>query len=256
VGRRRAVLAVLALAVSSLLIAGFAGSAAAGGPTSVLLVAPGEGRTASLYSSSSDYAELARLVDAFNTQPGSTTTPPSSASGDGASGTLDSFGPEVTVTWLIHDVQVWRVDRVYLDADDGPWISTQMALDGGDIWAKPPTWHTAGEAKRLVTLLDRLGVGSTTVGQGTTGRASSSAGVAAGTGGGGTRRALDGQPTKAFPTAAEVGGTGGLPGPAGWGWGLVGVVLGVVLTLAAWRLVAVVGVTSRRSTTSWWRNRG
>jgi hypothetical protein len=231
VRRRRAALVVLALAVLSLLITGFAGSAAAGGPTSVLLVVPGEGRTASLYASSSDYTELARLMDAFNTPPGSTTTPPSSASDDGASGTLDSSGPGVTITWLIHDVQVWRVDRVFLDADDGPWISTQMALDGGDIWAKPPTWHTAGEAKRLVTLLDRLGVGSTTVGQGATGHASNSAGVAVGTGREGTSQAAVAQPAKASPTVTESGRTGGLPGPTGWAWGLGGVLLGVILTL-------------------------
>lgn len=229
--RPRAVLAVLATAALSLLAAGFAGSAAAGGPTSVLLVVPGEGRTASLYSGSADYGELSRLVGAFDTPPGPSTTPPASASDGGASGTLDSSGPGVTLTWLIHDVQVWRVDRVYLDAQDGPWISTQMALDGGDIWAKPATWHTAGQAKRLATLLDRLGVGSNT------GARPTSGGQTTGNRTGSSIQASDAQPTYATPASAKVvarsGPISGLPGPAGWG--LVGVVLGVILTLTARR---------------------
>src|SRR6185295_20040617 len=78
----------------------------------------------------------------------------------GASGTDDASGAGVTLTWLIHDVSAWRVDRVYLAADGGPLISTQMNLDGGDPWAQPPLWHRAGaNAKALTSLLNRLGVG-------------------------------------------------------------------------------------------------
>ena len=37
-------------------------------------------------------------------------------------------GAGVTLTWLIHDVQVWRVDRVYLGAEGGP-----VGLDPGQL---------------------------------------------------------------------------------------------------------------------------
>src|ERR671931_11148 len=33
----------------------------------------------------------------------------------------------INVTWLIHDVSVWRVDRVFTDAPGGPWIETIMS---------------------------------------------------------------------------------------------------------------------------------
>ena len=33
------------------------------------------------------------------------------------------------MTWLIHDVAVWRVDRVYLGDEGGPWIATQSDMN-------------------------------------------------------------------------------------------------------------------------------
>jgi hypothetical protein len=229
--RRRAALAVLATAVLSLLIAAFAGSAAAGGPTSVLLVVPGEGRTASLYTGSSDYDQLARLVGAFNTPTGSTTPPPGAGNG-GPAGTVDDSGPGVTLTWLMHDVTIWRVDRVYIDAKGGPWISTQMSVTGGDIWAEPAVWHTASGGKALATLLDRLAVGPVAA---VPAPNDSPATAAAGTGT--SSQASGGQPNTTSSTAATRGRDTGLPGPDGWIWGLAGVVFGVVLTrtVRRWR---------------------
>ena len=57
--------AALALLSALLLSPAVAGPANAGGPTSVLLVVPGEGRTASLYTGQADYETLADLVGAF-----------------------------------------------------------------------------------------------------------------------------------------------------------------------------------------------
>ena len=94
------------------------GPASAGGPTSAMLSVPGEGRTASLYYSDDAYEQLARLVD---------------VGGAGAvdeSGRSHEAGTGVTVTWLVHDVEPWRVDRIYLAGDDGPWIATQEMLTG------------------------------------------------------------------------------------------------------------------------------
>jgi hypothetical protein len=127
------------------------GPASAGGPTSVLLSVPGEGRTASLYYTDDAYEELAGLVGAFD-----------------GTGTLDSSershetGTGVTLTWLIHDVEPWRVDRVYLQGDGAPWIASQVMEGGAEsIWDNPVVWHQPANGEELTQLLDDLGVGAT-----------------------------------------------------------------------------------------------
>ena len=128
-----------------------AGPASAGGPTSAILSVPGEGATASLYYTDGAYDQLARLVGAYNTTAGRTDT----------SGASHESGAGVNVTWLIHDVQPWRVDRIYLNADGGPWIATQvMDSDTGSIWDSPVVWHQPTEGKELSMLLDRLLAGT------------------------------------------------------------------------------------------------
>lgn len=137
--RCRSALTVLTLTLMSLLIAA---PATAGGPTSVLLVDPGTGETASLYADDADYEALALMVGAFE---------PNGAPGKvDRSGASHESGPGVTVTWLIHDVQVWRVDRIFADAEGGPWISTQLNLDDKVFW------HRAADGQALTALLDRL----------------------------------------------------------------------------------------------------
>ena len=208
--RCHSALTALTLALMTLLVAG---PAQAGGPTSVLLVVPGAGQTASLYTGDPDYDTLARTVGAFS----DTGT---AGKVDGSS-TDHTFGPGVTLTWLIHDVSVWRVDRVYLDAKGGPWISTQVDNTGtGNIWDKPPVWHTAVDAKLLAALLHRLGVdGFTTPGQPD------------------TASGADAPVTATEPVAPAVeqvaDATG--PGAGSLGWGLAGLALGIALTLAATR---------------------
>ena len=140
-----ALLATLALGVLPVLTAG---PAAAGGPTSVLLSSPSLGRTASLYMTEAAYTELAEQVGAFTTDAGTE---------GGAS--EHTVGDPVTATWLIHDVQVWRVDRIYPDAPGGPWIATQEVLGGtGSIWDAPVRWSHAAEGKVLDQLLWTLGL--------------------------------------------------------------------------------------------------
>ena len=46
-------------------------------------------------------------------------------------------GPGITVTWLVHDVEPWRVDRIYLGGKDGPWISTQVSDFSGPHLGQP-----------------------------------------------------------------------------------------------------------------------
>jgi hypothetical protein len=183
--------AALALLTALLVSPALAGPAAAGGPTSVLLVVPGEGRTASLYTGQADYETLAELVGAFG-DPGAT----------GSTDGIDhATGSQVTVTWLIHDASVWRVDRIYPEAPGGPWIATQTSLDGSaDIWSGPVRWHHATQGTSLVAVLSRLGL-------------------------------LDG--AAAAAPADRSTASDGQSGPV---WGAVGLALGVALTVVARRL--------------------
>lgn len=142
--------AALTVLMTTLFLALGPGTAAAGGPTSVLLVAPGSGQTASLYSGDDDYELLAELLGAFG---GAT------AAEDGRSGTDHATGYGITVTWLIHDVQVWRVDYVYPGAAGGPWVATRVSdLEGGTIWDSEVAWHRVVDSALLGNLLGRLGV--------------------------------------------------------------------------------------------------
>ena len=185
------------------------------------MVVPGTGQTASLYTGDGDYEALASTVGAF--------------SATGAAGTVDGsgatheFGTGVTLTWMIHDVSVWRVDRVYLDAKGGPWISTQVDPTGsGNIWDKPPVWHTAIDGKAA--------------------RRSSSAGTGSTASWARTRpppTPAPVQPDVAAVPDAPAGDTTGSSEQAAettdsragmLGWGLGGLALGVALTLAAMRL--------------------
>ena len=146
--RVRALLVLLVSALAVLLPVAAAGPAAAGGPTSVLMSSPVLGRTSSLYTSDAGYQALADYVGAFESGAGRTGVP-----------TKHAIGNEITLTWLIHDVSVWRVDRIYLDAAGGPWIATQELLGGSsDIWSAPVRWHRSGQAKALVALLDAHGL--------------------------------------------------------------------------------------------------
>jgi hypothetical protein len=125
------------------------GPASAGGPTSALLSVPGEGRTASLYYTDDAYEELSELLGVTGV-----------SGAEDTSGLGHEIGIGVTVTWLIHDVTPWRVDRIYLEGVGAPWVATQvMDSETGSIWDSPVTWHQPEAGKELALLLDRLGVG-------------------------------------------------------------------------------------------------
>lgn len=206
-----------ALSVFAVVVATWAtvAPAAAGGPTSVLLVAPETGQTASLYTSDDDYQALARLVGAFDASPGETV--------EGAS--RSPSGRAVTITWLIHDVQVWRVDRVYPDAEGGPLVATQQALDAASTWEAPVTWHRPAAGTELAQLLDRLVLdgGDTARGGGQVAE-SQPAG-----------QGLDAEP--ADPARRPTSAGDGTAASAA-AWVLLGSLLGAVLALVTPRAVA------------------
>ena len=203
----RTVLIAALLGVAALAAA----PAAAGGPTSALLSIPGTGNTASLYYTDPEYDALADLVGV--SQPSGTF--------DTELGTHES-GPGITITWLIHDVDPWRVDRVYLGGEDGPWISTQMASGNHSIWESPVRWHQPQDGARLARLLDGLGL---------------SAAASENTDVEGVAGASEQDTTTApaaEPAAAPTTGPGWL-GRAGWALGgLVGGLAGGALLMLAW----------------------
>ncbi len=201
----RAALTAALLSVAALTAA----PAAAGGPTSALLSIPGAGSTASLYYTDPEYDELANLVGI---------TEPSGTFETELSGGHES-GPGITITWLIHDVQPWRVDRVYLGGKDGPWISTQIMDDTGSLWESPVRWHRPENGARLTNLLDGLGLGTAAS------KNTDFEGVAG---------ATEQKTTAAAPPAAEPAAAAATE--PGWlgrvGWALGGLVGGALLMLA------------------------
>jgi hypothetical protein len=180
-------------------------------------VAPGTGRTASLYHSDGDYQKLAELVGAFGAD--------SAGAGEGP-GTDHDQESGITLTWLAHDVAVWRVDRVLLDAPGGPWISTETDLSGsGNVGAGQVRWHKATRGEDLAALLDRLGVGPRAP---TQSPASPSA-------------------VAAPPRGADVVTRPSPPSTSGVLWGAAGLTLGAALTLLGFGASRLVRGPARRS---------
>ena len=137
-------LAYLVLAVVTLGLVVGAPPAAAGGPTSVLIVEPGTGRTAAAYYDDPAYAALDAML-------GSGPAGPRQAA-DGSFGDRGS-GRSITVTWLIHDMAVWRVNRVFPDAPGGPWVLTSAWDENGTL-PQLGTWSRPDSPKKLVAALD------------------------------------------------------------------------------------------------------
>lgn len=118
--------------------------ASAGGPTSVLLVSPTRQVATALYHSDAAYTRLQELL---GETPGNDPLAPALKGGPGTDA--------INVTWLIHDVQVWRVDRIFM-AQDGPWIETNLNRDGTLKFDQSGVVHRASDAKALVELLAML----------------------------------------------------------------------------------------------------
>ncbi|WP_328861524.1 hypothetical protein [Streptomyces sp. NBC_00306] len=195
----------------------FAPSAVAGGPTSVLVTSPESGETASLYSSNAEYGSLLKLLGEGPTK-GQTDRPPSL---DMALGTR-----QITVTWMIHDVQPWRVDQVYPGDRAGlVWIHTATNLE-----TRQGYWHQARQPAELTALFTKLGL---------MGEKNGGAGVAQ------FPPARDGEqqpaPGPAEEPAEEAAGAGSAAAPTaaartsdgteGWWWAIPGLVGGAVLAL-------------------------
>lgn len=146
-----AALGALAMAVAVVLLS--APTATAGGPTSVLVVSPESEESAALYYSDKEYGELQSLLGESGR--GTPEEPPGLGVGSGR---------QINVTWLVHDVSPWRVDRVYPDT-----------AGGGDVWIHTATdvpksmngyWHKVGQPDEVRTLFKKLGVLGESAGEG------------------------------------------------------------------------------------------
>ncbi|MFW6725066.1 hypothetical protein ACHZ98_34010 [Streptomyces sp. MAR4 CNY-716] len=233
-----ATLAALALAV------GTAGPAAAGGPTSALVVNGGSGDAAALYATDPGYAALDKAIGDHGER---LDTPLTATDLD------DGDGRQVKVTWLQHDIHAWRVDTLFLDAPGGAVVSRGSGEDPGTA----QTWRLVEHPERLESLLDRLGVAGRPEEQSgwyTPSQFSREA-VAPGAGGGGEPGSApasgEGADTEeggapgtgpAAGTAAAAGDTGAreraaaAPGPGAgtnWWWTLPGLAAGALLATAA-----------------------
>jgi len=120
-------------------------SALAGGSMSVLLVSPESAESAALYHSDKEYGELMRLLGGADSDSREVELP-----GLGA-----ADGPQVSVTWMAHDVLPWRVDRVHPDASwsEDVWINTTTDMTTMDSY-----WHKARQPAKVRTLLKKLGI--------------------------------------------------------------------------------------------------
>lgn len=138
-GRLAALVTVLALTWA------LAPGAVAGGPTSVLITSPESGATASLYYSDKDYTTLLTLLGDAPAE-GRTERPPS----------LDMAveARQINVTWMVHDVQPWRVDQVYPSDRAGVvWIHTAREME-----SQTGSWHQARQPEKLSGLFKKLGL--------------------------------------------------------------------------------------------------
>ncbi len=146
-------LVVLLLGIGSLLSTG---TASAGGPTSALLVSPNAEYATGLYYSDPEYGLLQELL----------AEPPTGAAST-ASDASQTASDYVTVTWLLHDVTVWRIDRVFLPAKGEPSIVTQEMWDSagnaagmypGQDGNASARHHRSPDPAALISLLQKLGL--------------------------------------------------------------------------------------------------
>ncbi|HZA29938.1 MAG TPA: hypothetical protein VE462_00275 [Propionibacteriaceae bacterium] len=179
-------------------------SASAGGPTSVLLASPQTGRVAALYHTDSAYDRLADAVGAFESGTGSTDKP--AAVPDDPSG-------EIRLTWLIHDMRIWRIDRVHVTTEDGIWMQTVVRTDGsGEVLDLPGTWHRPVDPEALAAAVRDAGLEKTSAADD---NRSSSASSATSSPAAVTNAAMPGAASPSVGLVAAVGIGGVLVGAAG-----------------------------------------
>jgi hypothetical protein len=146
---RRKIIALLVTVLATIAWFASAAPAHAGGPTSVLMTNPATGRAYALYYGDRAYQRLASAVGGFGAESGSAQRPQS---------VVDDFGSEIRLTWMIHDMSIWRIDRVRITPQDGTWVETLVQVADGDIFSRPANWHRAADLKLLMGSLKAAGL--------------------------------------------------------------------------------------------------
>jgi len=141
--RRLATLTLLAT-VAVLTAVSMSGQATAGGPTSVLITNVNGERAAALYYTDDRYPMLEELLHGGNTATGAAAEP-------------NGIGTSFNITWLIHDVSIWRTDHLVLDSRGDPWIQTQMS-NGSGVLESGARWVPLNNGAAIVDLLDAIGI--------------------------------------------------------------------------------------------------
>lgn len=136
----RRTLAVVLVAIWAVI--GMSGTAHSGGPTSVLITQPGAERATALYYTSSDYAELTRLIESdFNL-------------GAGSPGLRDA--ETYQLTWMIHDVQPWRRDSVMVTKDGSVYVSTVGTEEVSTVGVVDTKLSRVVQGPELAAFLDEV----------------------------------------------------------------------------------------------------
>jgi hypothetical protein len=128
----RRILATVLLTLSAVI--GLPAAAHAGGPTSVLITQPGVSAGA-LYFNDEAYDALLGLLPSEETR--GTSEPPAG-------------GVDYNLTWMIHDVEPWRFDRVRVAQDGKAWASTTLSTDSSD---SSGGWAPVDDPKGLAGIL-------------------------------------------------------------------------------------------------------
>jgi hypothetical protein len=157
---------------------------------------------------------------------------------------------------LIHDVSVWRSDRIYYENTGTPWIFTQES-DSVQPFAGDGVWHRASQGRVLIALLHRLildapstAATSTTAPSTTAAAASTTAATSsaetAGSMPAAAAAAPSGGPVQLRPVAvsAPIVPAAVVP-PSSWPWRLAGLLVGAALALLA--MVAITQWRHRRA---------
>ncbi|MGH3991599.1 MAG: hypothetical protein ACRDSN_03940 [Pseudonocardiaceae bacterium] len=209
-------------------------AAMAGGPTSVLLVSPSSGSIAALYVTDDRYYQLQR---ALGEQPAADGGAPDLHGGAGTTA--------INVTWLIHDVMVWRVDRVFVNVDGGPWVETRTSFDG-PVHAQPATVHRSSDPALLLALLDRLGLpgdGVAANGHAPDGAGSDGIGSGGAASGGAASDGRGAEPTASGRPASTAVQEPAGGAPFGWWWVVAGLVVGAALGAGARPVITLLART-------------
>ena len=139
---------LLPLLLAFLTVGTAAHPAYAGGPTSVLMASPDRQQARAAYNGDSVYAALTAAVGEDHTGP---TTPPVGLATGGRE--------DIRLTWLIHDVQIWRIDRIHHTSADGMWIETVVNPSGEEsMFDVPAHWHRPADEAALTAVLSDVGL--------------------------------------------------------------------------------------------------